>query len=425
MSDEALTADPVTTGGRRLTFDERRAALALVTRPLTRFFTPDVLRGLRWAASLCWVFFFAATVYADGVSFDREGLLLWIATGVTASSIGRRALWTVIVDWLPFALVLIVYDYLRGISDTLGMPTWWTPQIDVDRFLGFGHEPTVWLQEHLKYPGVQWWDVLVCLCYVSFFILPYATAGVLWLRSRADFRRWAGRFVSLSFLGFGLFALIPAAPPWAAARCTAADVASHPSGPACMGFRPRLDGGLLGALTSPRPGANPWIERISGRGWSELHLGIARSVLDKGQATVNLVAAVPSLHAGGTLLFVLFMWRRVRIWWKAVLAFYVPFMAFTLIYSAEHYLADILAGWLAAIGIHLLWGWIERRRSGRRTPDTLDAAPEATAPMEISCPPTVMTPSSTSASAGDSSSPPARSTVAPGPPGTTGRSASS
>ena len=53
--------------------------------------------------------------------FDREGVLAWIAAGMLAASIGRRPLWTVIVDWLPFAAVLIIYDYARGISDTLGI----------------------------------------------------------------------------------------------------------------------------------------------------------------------------------------------------------------------------------------------------------------------------------------------------------------
>ena len=81
---------------------------------------------------------------------------------------------------------------------------------------------------------MQWYDVVVCICYFSFFFLPYVTAGVMWLRSRTDFYRWSLRFVGLSFFSFALFLLIPAAPPWAAARCTPAEVAGHPNNPACM-----------------------------------------------------------------------------------------------------------------------------------------------------------------------------------------------
>lgn len=363
--------------------------------------TARVLTWVRWVSIAGWLVAFEIQLRYHGVPFDREGLLLWIVLGLVAASIGWRAPWTVVVDWLPFALVLIAYDYLRGVSDKLGMPTWWTPQLDVDKFLFGGTEPTVWLQEHIKYSSARWWDVAVSLTYVSFFVLPYATAAVLWLRSRTEFRRWAGRFVCLSFLGFILFALIPAAPPWAAARCSAAEVAGHPANPPCMGFNPALvpHGGLLGPVLHARPGARPYLERISGRGWSELHLGVAKSLLDKGQATVDLVAAVPSLHAGGTLLLAIFLWRRVRVWWKAVLVAYVGFMAFALVYAGEHYLSDVLAGWLAAAVVSAAFAFFERRGKRAAPVDTLDEPPRTPEPtasrMENPCPPTEMTPSST------------------------------
>lgn len=339
--------------------------------------TPGLLRWTRAVSIIGWAIAFALQIRYHGVPFDRELLLLWIVLGLGAASIGRRAPWTVIVDWLPFALVLIAYDYLRGLADTLGMPTWWTPQLDVDRFLFGGTDPTVWLQEHYKYPSVRWWDVAVCLTYVSFFVLPYLTAGWFWLRSRAEFRRWAGRFVALSFLGFALFALIPAAPPWAAAKCSAAEVADHPSNPTCMGGDPSLvrDGGLLGPVTHQRPGAMPYLERLSGRGWPKLHLGIAQSLLDKGQGAVDLVAAVPSLHAGGTLLFAMFVWRRVRGWCQAVLVAYVAFMAVTLVYTGEHYVSDVIAGWLAAAAVSAVFAFLERRGKRAVSVDTLGQPP--------------------------------------------------
>jgi hypothetical protein len=386
----------------------------------------EILRGARWGASLVWLLLFAHECYYEGLPFDREGLLLWVATGAAAFTLGRRALWTVIVDFLPFAAVLIAYDYLRGWADTLGMPTWWHPQVDIDKFLFFGHEPTVWLQEKLKYPDVRWWDVVVCLCYFSFFFLPYVTAGVLWVRRRADFHRWAARFVTLSFLGFALFALIPAAPPWAAARCTAQQVADHPANPQCIGWDGRYvpSGGILGRMTETRPGANAWVERISGKGWGELHLSVAQSLLSKGQGVVDQVAAIPSLHLGGTMLFVLFLWKRVKKWWWPVLAAYPVVMTFSLVYSAEHFVTDCLAGALLAVLVHWGIGRIERWRADRKAADTLERSDQTEASGASPCP-TETTVSSTSASGAGSSSPPARSTAAPAPPGTTARSASS
>lgn len=348
----------------------------------------QMLLGMRWGAVAVWIGAFAYECATQGIPFDREGLLLWLACLAGAASIGYHPVWLVwvVLDWLPFALVLIAYDYLRGLSDTLGMPTWWTPQIQLDRWMFFGAEPTVWLQAHLRYPDVRWWDIGVCLCYVSFFLLPYVTAGVLWLRRRQLFHQWAARFVALSFLGFALFALIPAAPPWAASRCVASQVADHPNNPMCMYADPRFvpHGGLLGPMTDVRPGANPWVERISTRGWYELHLSAAKSLVDKGQGVVDQVAAVPSLHLGGTMLFVLFVWKRVKKWVRPLLAAYPVAMTFSLVYSGEHFLTDCVLGALLAWGVHALFARYERRRMGAAPVDTLEAPPEPM--LEQACP---------------------------------------
>jgi hypothetical protein len=358
----------------------------------------QILRGARWSACALWLILFVRECYYYGVPFDRTGLLVWIGGGLLAASIGYHPIWLlwVAVDFLPLAAVLIVYDYLRGLSESLGMPVWWHPQIDVDKFLFLGTEPTVWLQEHLKHPDVRWYDVGVCICYYSFFFLPYVTAGALWLRGRADFYRWTLRFVGLSFFAFTLFALIPAAPPWAAAHCTAAQVADHPSSPGCMYLPGQLvpSGGLLGPMTSHLPGANPWVEQLAGRGFYKLHLGVANSLLSEGRAIADAVAAVPSLHLGGTVLFVLFMWRRVSKWWRPVLVAYPFAMTFTLVYAGEHYVSDCIAGALAAVLVHVIANRIERRRRRAGAVDTLGDEHAPVPSLETQCPPTVTTPSS-------------------------------
>jgi hypothetical protein len=362
----------------------------------------QILRGLRWGAILVWIGIVVATGYYDGIPFDRTSLLLWLAPGLLAFSIGRHpmSLVWVVVDFAPLGAVLVVYDYLRGWSTQLGLPTWWTPQIDVDKVLFLGREPTLWLQEHLKHPTVQWYDVVVALCYYSFFFLPYLTAAVMWLRSRADFYRWSLRFVALSFFAFALFALIPAAPPWYAARCAPSDVASHPAYPICPAHQPN-GGGLLGTWHGGQPGANPWIEQIVSRGFGKLHLGVAQTLLSEGRVTGDAVAAVPSLHLGGTVLFVIFMWSRLSKWWRPLLVAYPLLMSFSLVYAGEHYLADCIAGALAAALIHWIGTRIERRWRKRRTPlDTLDgpSAPDQATPsepaLESTCPPIETTASS-------------------------------
>ncbi|MCL2780351.1 MAG: phosphatase PAP2 family protein [Actinomycetia bacterium] len=326
--------------------------------------TDELLLGVRWVALTVWAIWFAWYLWARGIPQARTDLLFCFGLGLIAWSIGRRNVLTVVIDFLPFAAVLIVYDRLRGISDSMGMPTWWHPQVDFDRWLFFGHEPTLWLQENILYPQVQWWEPFVALCYLSFFFLPYVTAAVLWLRSRADFYRWSLRFVALSFLAFGFFALTPAAPPWAAAKCTAAEIANHPYDPPCLHINPYYvpSGGILGTMHQTHLGAATRVDRIVYRALYELHLNFAGTLVKTGQASADLVAAVPSLHAGGIVLFTVFMWRRINRWWRPLLVFYCFFMGFTLVYGAEHFVFDILAGWILAVLVHLAASWIERWR---------------------------------------------------------------
>jgi hypothetical protein len=324
----------------------------------------------RRVAVTTWALVVAYRTLTDGLAFNRELLLLYIATGLIAASIGRgRKVFGVLRDWLPFALVLLLYDLSRGAATLLGAPTLWRFQPNADRWLFFGTVPTVWLQERLKMPQPPWWEVIISSIYMSFFVLPYVVAGVLWLHNRSDWAAFVRRFVALSFAALVVYIVMPAAPPWAAARCTAADVVGGPSDPHCM-YRSSArvpDGGLLGAMHRSQPGAHQFIERISTRGWGTLHLQSAGALVNSGQASVNLVAAIPSLHAALTAMISIFLWRRVRHGWRPLLVGYPLAMAFVLVYSAEHFVVDILLGWALAAMVSLVFGlfdsWWSRRRA--------------------------------------------------------------
>jgi PAP2 superfamily len=309
----------------------------------------------------------AVVVYrtvTTGFAFNRELLLLYICTGLLAGSIGQgRRMLYVIRDWLPFALVLVAYDLSRGAATLIGRPTMWHWQIDVDRWMFFGTVPTVWLQERLKLPHPPWWEIVISTVYMSFFILPYVVAAVLWLRDREEWKAFVRLFVGLCLTALIIYALLPAAPPWAAARCTTADVVGGPSGPRCM-FGPARgvpDGGLLGAMQTTQDGANGWVERIVGRGWGKLNLQTASALIDQGQASVNLVAAIPSLHAALTLAVAMFLWNRVHRAWRPLLVVYVLVMSFALVYTAEHYVIDILLGWALAAVVLVVVNRCKRR----------------------------------------------------------------
>jgi hypothetical protein len=332
---------------------------------------------IRWLAVATWAVVVGNWIVRDGLSYDRNTLLLVICIGLIAATIGRRRSLTVIRDWLPFAAVLVVYDLSRGAATLVGRPTEWHFQLDADRVMFLGHEPTVWLQSHLKEPYPPWWETVVSLVYVSFFFAPYVAAGALWLRNRDEWRKFVLHFVVISFIGLIGFVLFPAAPPWAASQCQANQVATGPSDPPCIDLKAGVvkDGGMLGQVKLTHGGAAPWVERISTRGWDKLGVPQAKALIDEGQAGSNEVAAVPSLHAAISLLITVFFWPRLRKRWRPLLVGYALVMAFSLVYSAEHYVFDILLGWLlTGLVSYGFFRWENRRRAGRDDGDD-QAAP--------------------------------------------------
>jgi PAP2 superfamily len=294
-ADPAITSEPVVGIDRR---------------------APRTSTVLRLVALVAYVAIFLVYSASQGVPFDREQLALWIIGALAVGCIGKpwRAAMHLVVDWVPFVAVFLAYDYSRGAADALGFSTKVTPQINVDRLLFGGHVPTVWLQEHLYEPHVvRWWDVVVAVTYVTHYFVPLAVAGVLWSRNRLVWKRYVARLMVLSFSAVAFFCVFPTAPPWMASRQ-----------------------GRIGD-----------VERIATRGWGRVGLDSAHSLLSKGQATVNLVAAVPSLHAAYAALVAVTLWPMLRPrWLRAVLLVHPALMVFTIVYGGEHYVADALAGYV-------------------------------------------------------------------------------
>jgi PAP2 superfamily len=269
-----------------------------------------------------------------GIPVQRELVILWTCGALTCVSIGRppREILQIVLDWLPIVAVLWAYDLTRGAADSFGIGVNVSPMIDFDRFVFGGEVPTEWLQAHLYEPGrVMWWDLVFTLTYTSYFIVPFAVAGYFWARDRADFHRFTRRLVTLALAGLTTYILFPAAPPWLA--------------------------GEMGDLGE--------VHRTTAKGWEVLGVGTA-SLFSKGQASSNLVAAVPSLHTAFVTLVAMFLWFQVRPIWRPLLAAYPLAMGLALMATGEHYFFDVLLGWIYAGAVMAAWGWWEGRRGLER-----------------------------------------------------------
>ena len=177
-------------------------------------------------------------------------------------------------------------------------------------------------------------------------------AAVLWKVDYPSFRRFVALFVSLTLLGYVTYVLYPAMPPWLASQT----------------------------------GHLPTTTRIVPFVWNHLGIHVAAALFTGGNRFDNNIAAMPSLHAADPMLICLFFWSRANRWFRALLVSYVLAMAFTLVYTGEHFVIDEFVGWTYAVivfivGSRLLNRWEDHRHrpvspaSGESAPILADSGP--------------------------------------------------
>jgi hypothetical protein len=273
---------------------------------------------IRWTGPAVYVLALVLEIHFNGVPWGRARLLAWVALGLVLFSLATpRRIPRLVLDWAPLAAILLIYDLLRGYADGLLFPAHTLPQIDADAWL-FGRPiPTVWLQEHLWHGAhhLHWWDYATWGIYLSHFVATLIVAGSLWLWAHDKFARYASMVCALALMGFATYVLFPAVPPWMA------------SGDAYIDHT----------------------QRIVGVVWAQIPIGHFSGMFQSGQHYANNVAAMPSLHAGYSMLITLYLWPLVPRWCRVPLALYPLAMMFALVYSAEHYVVDCLAGWVYAL----------------------------------------------------------------------------
>jgi|SRR5580658_7328452 hypothetical protein len=269
-----------------------------------------------------------------GIPWSLNWVFFYVTAGLIISSLGNGVRWKrLLADWLPLFLVLTVYGLLRGYASH---PLWGPfvkPQVWFDTHVFGGVAPTVQLQRWLFTPGLHFWDYLVWCCYMSHFFVSFIIAGVLWKTNHARFRRFVPLFVGLTFLGYVTYVLYPAMPPWMASQT-----------------------GHLGPVT-----------RIIPLALDHLHLHSGAAIFTGGDKFDNNIAAMPSLHGGYPMLICLFFWKAASFRKRILLAAYPICMAFSLVYTGEHFVIDIFMGWLYAaatvyFGTKLLDRWAARRQ---------------------------------------------------------------
>ncbi len=238
----------------------------------------------------------------------------------------------IVWDWLPILVIAGGYDLVRSQAVDLIPRATTEPQLRFDEIVFGGTVPTVLLQDAIVERGrVQWWDYPAWLMYLSHFVFTLAIALWCYISHRDWFHRLALLIMTVSICGFITYFIFPAIPPWLASR-----------------------NGDLEPTT-----------RIVHAVWSDLGIEGAAKVFAGDAKLANPVAALPSLHAAWPFMVLLFLWNKVGRWRWLIVA-YNAVMVLVLVYGAEHYVSDILLGWLYATVVYIVLTKILDRREARR-----------------------------------------------------------
>lgn len=242
--------------------------------------------------------------------------LVAIAVALIALALGRGRLF--FRDWLPFVLIFLAWEAMRGLADNFGAVVASDSVIALERLIFGGIVPTVEVQRLLyRSDTVSLLDVATSLVYSAHFMFPLGIAFIFWIRDRSLYYRFAATLLVMALAAFVVYVLVPVAPPRFA----------HRHGEAL----PVVD--IIGAtiLKLDLPISADWVYQ---------------------NLSPNDNAAFPSLHAAFPLLAFLFV-RRQHPRGAWIIAAWTALVWFAIVYTGHHYVVDIIGGAAFAVAAYL------------------------------------------------------------------------
>jgi membrane-associated phospholipid phosphatase len=229
-------------------------------------------------------------------------------------------------DWWFLLLGLLLWNLSGPLAAHSPYPARLDFLLGLDRALFLGHDPVVLVQHRFMRSGhVQPLDWLAAASYNLHLPEPYIAAYFLWRLNRAVYFQFAAATLCLLVLGFLTFIFVPAVPPWMASTRL------HRIPDVVNGF---------GLVIREHP--------LPFHGTPIFHLFKWRG---------DAVAAFPSEHAAVPALELLAFSRFAGPLVSALLLIWVVWVLFVVVYLGEHWVTDVLAGWLYAV---VLFGLVRR-----------------------------------------------------------------
>lgn len=230
----------------------------------------------------------------------------------------------VILAFTIFLVFGIVYDLMKA------FPNYQVNPVDIAGiyhfeqhafgFMAFGHFFTP--NEFFQLFHNAFLDVLAGLFYINWMPVPLAFALYLYFKNKQQFLQFSLTFFFVNLLGFCLYYIHPAAPPWYVQL---------------YGFNLHLN----------VPGHTGGLARFD----SMLGLPVFESIYSRNS---NVFAALPSLHSAYPVVVFYYAIKNRMGWINWLFGLFMFGIWFSAVYSGHHYVTDVLSGIVCAcVGIFL------------------------------------------------------------------------
>lgn len=233
--------------------------------------------------------------------------------------------------------ILIYLSYLLFYDALHVMPNYTVSKVHIEdiyriekKFFGIVSQGQLMtLNEYFKINHKPFLDIFTGICYLNWIPIPVAYSLYLYrYKSKRDYIDFAFTFLLTNLLGFVIYYIVPAAPPWYIEY---------------YGFE-------MNVKTPGNPAGFKNFDRLTG-------IKIFSSMYSK---NANIFAAIPSLHAAYPLITVLYGSLSKKLWLHIGFVLFTLSVWFSAVYSRHHYVIDVLAGGTCAVTAFLLYRLLSR-----------------------------------------------------------------
>ncbi len=269
------------------------------------------------------------TAVGVGLRIEHGVIAVVMLAFFMAGGITRR----LIVAMIPFAIFGMSYDWMNL------LPNYEVSPVDIETLYNtekgiFGistPDGTLTPNEFFAVHHTTFVDILCGLFYLCWVPVPIAFG--IWLYFKKQDRvylHFSLVFLLANLIGFGIYYLHPAAPPWYVEQYG-------------FDFIPGTPGSAAGLAR---------FDQITG-------LGIFDALYARNS---NVFAAVPSLHSAYMLIAFIYSLRaRCSVWLRVLFAFITCGIWFTAVYASHHYILDVIGGILTALAAVALFEYVFMR----------------------------------------------------------------